>query len=52
MVIHVKKGCIHRVEAIEDMTMLEASTIELDDVIRLQDDTERSDGRITHEHSN
>ena len=51
-VIHVKKGCIHRVEALEDLTMIEASTVELDDVIRLQDDTGRPDGRISHEHSN
>jgi mannose-6-phosphate isomerase len=49
-VIHVKPGCIHRVEATEDMTMLEASTIQLDDVIRLSDDNGRPDGKITSEH--
>jgi len=50
-VIHVRRGCIHRVEAIEDLTMLEASTTELDDVVRLQDDTGRSHGRVESEHS-
>lgn len=50
-VIHVKPGCIHRVEALEDMIMLEASTIELDDVVRLQDDSARPDGHIESEHS-
>lgn len=49
-VIHVKRGCIHRVEATEDMIMLEASTTELDDVIRLADDIGRSHGRIESEH--
>lgn len=50
MVIHVKQGCIHRVEALEDMIMIEASTIELDDVIRLEDDTGRTNGVIPSEH--
>lgn len=50
MVIHVKRGCIHRVEAIEDLTMIEASTIELDDVIRLEDDAGRLNGIISGEH--
>ena len=50
LIIHVKKGCIHRVEALEDVTMLEASTTELDDVIRLQDDSNRPSGKITQEH--
>jgi len=48
--IHVKPGCIHRVESVEDLTMLETSTIELDDVIRLHDDSGRPDGHIENEH--
>jgi len=49
-IIHVKPGCVHRVEATEDMTMLEASTIQLDDVVRLSDDSDRPDGKIASEH--
>ena len=30
--------------------MIEASTIELDDVVRLQDDSGRPDGHIENEH--
>lgn len=40
----------HRVEATTDMVLMEVSTPEVDDVIRLQDDTSRGDGRITLEH--
>lgn len=36
--ITVEPGWIHRLEAIEDCTFLEASTIELWDVVRLEDD--------------
>ncbi len=49
-VFHIFPGFIHRVEALEDLSMIEASTIELDDVIRLQDDTGRGSGRIEAEH--
>ena len=38
-VIHIKPGCIHRIESLEDLTIIESSTIELDDIIRLEDDT-------------
>tara|TARA_B100001248_G_C27304684_1_gene418844 strand:- start:371 stop:709 length:339 start_codon:yes stop_codon:yes gene_type:complete len=34
-------GQVHRMEAVEDSIYLEASTPELDDVIRLKDDYER-----------
>lgn len=51
MVIHIKYGCIHRIEAVEDLLIMEASTTELDDVVRLQDDSGRPDGRIESEHS-
>jgi hypothetical protein len=32
---------IHRVEALEDTTIVEVSTTQLDDVVRLQDDYDR-----------
>lgn len=50
VVCHVWPGCIHRVVAIEDLTFIEASTVELDDVYRLQDDTNRIHGLIRDEH--
>lgn len=40
--ISIKPGQIHRMEAIEDSVYLEASTPELDDVIRLEDDYVRA----------
>ena len=50
MVFHVKPGIIHRVEAIEDLTLIESSTIELDDVYRIKDEWKRTDGKIESEH--
>ena len=50
MVFHIKPGIIHRVEAITDLTMIESSTIELDDVVRLNDEWGRHDGKIESEH--
>ena len=35
--ITVKTGYVHSVEAIQDLTIMEASTLELDDVYRLND---------------
>ena len=49
-VFHVKPFFLHRVEALTDLTMIEASTIELDDVYRLQDDSKRQHGKIENEH--
>jgi mannose-6-phosphate isomerase-like protein (cupin superfamily) len=49
-VIDVKPGQIHRVIALTDLVFIEASSIELDDVIRLKDDTGRSHGKINSEH--
>ncbi len=43
-------GRKHRLVALEDMVMLEASTPEVDDVVRIADDTGRPDGRIESEH--
>jgi len=46
----VKPSYVHRVVAISDLEFIEASTTELDDVIRLQDDKNRTHGRIQDEH--
>lgn len=48
---NVSPGYVHRVIAITDLTFIEASTSELDDVIRLQDDTNRAHGKIDSEHT-
>jgi mannose-6-phosphate isomerase-like protein (cupin superfamily) len=47
---NVAPGYVHRVIAVTDLTFIEASTCELDDVIRLQDDTARPHGKINSEH--
>jgi len=39
--ITIKPGIVHRMEAVEDSVYLEASTPEIDDVVRLADDFER-----------
>lgn len=46
----VPPGRRHRVIAITDIILQEVSTPEVDDVIRLEDDTNRPDGRIQSEH--
>lgn len=43
-------GTVHRMVATTDLLYVEASTTELDDVIRLQDDQKRDHGRIASEH--
>jgi mannose-6-phosphate isomerase len=40
--ITLTPGVVHRMEAVEDSVYLEASTPELDDVIRLADDYQRA----------
>ncbi|MFH1424509.1 MAG: cupin domain-containing protein [archaeon] len=40
----------HRVIAITDIILQEVSTPEVDDVIRIEDDADRPDGRIESEH--
>ena len=40
----------HRVIAITDIILQEVSTPEVDDVIRISDDSGRGDGKINHEH--
>ena len=47
----VHPGFVHRVCAITDLEFIEASTPELDDVIRLQDDQGRGHGKINSEHN-
>ncbi len=47
---NVSPGYVHRVVATTDLTFIEASTCELDDVIRLQDDAGRTHGKIAYEH--
>jgi len=41
----------HRVIALTDIILQEVSTPEVDDVIRIDDDTKRADGRIESEHT-
>ena len=41
----------HRVIALTDIILQEVSTPEVDDVIRIQDDSNRGDGKIESEHS-
>lgn len=50
-VIHTPPGTIHRMIADTDLLYIEASTTELDDVIRIQDDNNRQHGRIESEHN-
>ena len=40
----------HRVIALTDVILQEVSTPEVDDVIRVEDDTDRGDGKIDVEH--
>ncbi len=48
--IDVKPPTLHRIEAVTDIVLYEISTSHLDDVIRVNDDTSRPDGRIDKEH--
>jgi len=50
-VVNVKPGRKHRLIGITDIILQEASTPEVDDVIRIEDDTCRGNGRIESEHS-
>ena len=44
-------GRRHRIIALTDIILQECSTPEVDDVVRLEDDTERPDGKIDSEHT-
>jgi mannose-6-phosphate isomerase len=46
----IPNGIKHRIITLEDIVLMEASTPEVDDVIRIEDDTLRGDGRIQDEH--
>jgi mannose-6-phosphate isomerase len=48
--IFIQPNTIHRMKALSNMYHYEISTPELDDVIRLSDDTNRGHGRICSEH--
>ncbi len=48
--IQVPPGNVHRMEALEDTVLVEASTNHLDDVVRISDDYDRPDGYIASEH--
>jgi len=47
----VPVGKKHRVTAITSYTALEVSTPHLDDVVRLEDDNDRRDGKVRGEHT-
>jgi mannose-6-phosphate isomerase len=49
-VIDVSPPTVHRLEALTDVLLYEVSTPHLDDVVRIQDDARRPDGRIPLEH--
>jgi mannose-6-phosphate isomerase len=49
-IAHIRPGMVHRIEAVTDLVLVEVSTPDLDDVIRLEDDMGRGNGRIESEH--
>ena len=49
-IIDIKPKYIHRVETLSEVELYEVSTPHLDDVIRLDDDTNRKSGKIVSEH--
>lgn len=48
--IDISPMVVHRIEAQTDVLLYEVSTPHLDDVVRIQDDSGRPDGRIATEH--
>jgi len=48
--IDVLPPTVHRLEALSDILLYEVSTPHLDDVVRLEDDAKRPDGRLQSEH--
>lgn len=48
--IDVTPNTLHRIESISDSFLYETATPQLDDVVRVQDDQNRGDGRIATEH--
>jgi mannose-1-phosphate guanylyltransferase len=51
VIFDVIPGHLHRVNATTDLTFMETSTRQLDDVVRIQDDTKRPHGKIDSEHN-
>ncbi len=49
-VINVTPNIVHRIKALSDIKLFETSTPELDDVVRIMDDSNRKDGKILSEH--
>ena len=49
-VFHVKPGFVHRVISTNDLKMVETSTLHLDDVFRIFDESGRGHGKIDSEH--
>ena len=49
-VVAVRPPTVHRVEAVTDVFLVEVSTNHLDDVVRIDDDYKRPDGKIESEH--
>lgn len=47
---NIPKGKKHRIITLTDVVLMESSSPEVDDVVRLADDTGRGDGRIQSEH--
>ena len=41
--IHIKPNTVHRIEAVTDVVLVEVSTPEVDDVVRLEDDYGRQE---------
>lgn len=48
--VHMIPGVLHRLRATTDLYLYETATPFLDDVIRVQDDSRRRDGRVAAEH--
>ncbi len=46
----IPAGKSHRIHTLTDIFLVESSTWDVDDVIRMRDDYGRGDGRIDHEH--
>lgn len=49
-VIKILPTAVHRIEALTEVLLVEASSHQLDDVIRLEDDYSRGHGKIESEH--
>lgn len=50
-VIQIKPKAVHRIEALTNIILIEVSSPHIDDVIRLEDDYLRPDGKIEAEHN-